>query len=92
MVGVNRQCFTHIGIGHLLRAQHGCCFYCGRKMKHATRDHLVPRKDGRTLALNMVLACPQCNHRKGCRPPTMKEVNRARGLYRRCGAPMWAVG
>lgn len=43
------------------------CFYCGCNLtpNQATKDHLFPKSQGHELVGNMVLACPECNHKKG---------------------------
>ena len=94
MVGVNRHMYTYIGKPHLMKAQRGKCFYCGKFMSSAaaTRDHLYPRAMGRTsLVLNQVICCRKCNLRKGCRPPTARELAKARGVYASLGAPAFAI-
>jgi len=64
------------------RRQRGKCFYCdvpmilpgkdGRNGTHpqcCTRDHVLPKSLGGTLAKgNVVLACRTCNNKKGDAP------------------------
>ena len=54
----------------LLTAQEGRCKYCGASItSRATFDHVKPRAlGGRNGASNLVLACPDCNRKKGCKP------------------------
>ena len=50
----------------------GRCQYCGQRLSRssATWDHVVPRRlGGRTTWENIVLACLDCNQRKGGRTP-----------------------
>jgi 5-methylcytosine-specific restriction endonuclease McrA len=44
----------------------GFCSYCGRRMMHATRDHVVPVASGgrNSAAYNLVPACADCNSAK----------------------------
>lgn len=69
--------------------QGGKCFYCHRQIWHevsgrrrvtsdrfATVDHLWPKSRGNPAIGNTVLACRQCNQRKGNRAPTPEEVGR----------------
>lgn len=51
----------------------GKCQYCGCKVPRpeATYDHVVPRAQGGTTHWeNIVIACMDCNQRKGNRTPT----------------------
>lgn len=92
MVLANTLVFaTYVSEDALIVAQGNCCFYCERK-RRLTRDHLIPRKLGRSLALNKVMACEKCNTKKGSRLPTSDEVSKARALYRQFGVPAWAIG
>jgi 5-methylcytosine-specific restriction endonuclease McrA len=44
------------------------CQYCGKKTTNLTIDHVIPRHLGGTHTwLNVVAACPSCNHHKGGR-------------------------
>ena len=48
------------------------CQYCGRTdaLRRLTYDHVVPRSQGGTACWgNIVMACRQCNGRKGSRTP-----------------------
>lgn len=50
----------------------GKCQYCGHKTArpNATYDHVVPRaQGGKTEWTNIVIACTDCNQRKGNRTP-----------------------
>jgi|RhiMethySRZTD1v2_1073278.scaffolds.fasta_scaffold72889_3 5-methylcytosine-specific restriction endonuclease McrA len=63
----------------LFDEQQGRCFYCARKMRpyarkkkeqqirdFATKDHFIPRsRGGLHLFGNKVLACAECNGKKG---------------------------
>lgn len=51
---------------------HHRCQYCGKRGTafDLTLDHIVPKsKGGRTVAENLVAACPPCNNRKSDRTP-----------------------
>jgi 5-methylcytosine-specific restriction endonuclease McrA len=64
------------------------CQYCGKKLAKSelTIDHVVPRsRGGRDSWENLVLACVQCNVRKGDRTP----VEAAMPLVRRPIKPAW---
>lgn len=57
---------------NLLRRDHSRCQYCGRLPGHSelSIDHVVPRaRGGETSWENCVLACVQCNRRKGSKTP-----------------------
>lgn len=42
------------------------CYYCNRKMKRLTMDHVIPlNKGGKHIKENIVPACQSCNSRKG---------------------------
>lgn len=44
------------------------CQYCGRHVSDLTVDHVLPRHmGGKHIWINVVAACPTCNHRKGGR-------------------------
>ena len=48
------------------------CLYCGGQFTRSelTRDHVIPRgQGGLDVWTNVVAACRDCNHRKGCRTP-----------------------
>ncbi len=50
----------------ILRRDNYTCQYCGRKSRHLTIDHIIPRhKGGSHTWENLVAACPQCNRLKG---------------------------
>lgn len=45
----------------------GICYYCGMKSesKELTMDHLVPLiRGGRSVKVNLVPACKECNNKK----------------------------
>lgn len=53
----------------VLRRDKHTCQYCG-STKHLTLDHVTPRsKGGKHSWDNVVIACEQCNSRKGDRTP-----------------------
>lgn len=86
--GVPRQAlpFTR---RNLMRRDDARCQYCGRRPGHAelSIDHVVPRaRGGETSWENCVLACVQCNRRKGS-----KLVHDAgMSLLRKPVAPQWS--
>lgn len=48
----------------------GRCYYCCRKSKNLTIDHIVPlAKGGRHDLDNLVMACGECNRRKSDKDP-----------------------
>lgn len=50
----------------VLRRDNYTCQYCGRKSRHLTIDHVIPRRHGGPHSWdNLVAACPQCNRLKG---------------------------
>jgi 5-methylcytosine-specific restriction endonuclease McrA len=54
----------------VLRRDKHTCQYCGSS-KHLTLDHVIPRsKGGKHSWDNVVIACEQCNSRKGDRTPS----------------------
>jgi len=70
------------------------CQYCGRRVRHPTIDHVMPRRlGGKDTWENLVTACAACNTRKGGRtlaeahmrllrkpePPPMSAFYRFRG-------------
>jgi len=58
----------------IFRRDNYTCQYCGRKTKHLTVDHVVPRHYGGEYCWeNLVSACPACNRRKGSR--TLEEAH-----------------
>jgi predicted nucleic acid-binding Zn ribbon protein len=71
-------------LNKLLLAQGEGCFYCDRhislrkffsSLRYGTVDHFIPLAlGGRDHISNIVLACGQCNHKKGSRFPTLLEV------------------
>ena len=57
---------------NLFRRDHNTCQYCGSRpgTQELSIDHVVPRaQGGRSSWKNCVLACTECNHRKGGRTP-----------------------
>jgi 5-methylcytosine-specific restriction endonuclease McrA len=55
----------------ILRRDEFTCQYCGRKMRHLTIDHVIPRhKGGPHTWQNLVAACSTCNRRKGGKSPS----------------------
>ena len=57
---------------NLFRRDHNACQYCGSRpgTSELSIDHVVPRaQGGRSSWVNCVLACTDCNHRKGGRTP-----------------------
>lgn len=58
----------------ILRRDDFTCQYCGRKMRHLTLDHIIPRHCGGPHTWqNLVAACMPCNRRKGGKNP--REAN-----------------
>jgi hypothetical protein len=54
---------------HVVHRDRDQCRYCGSKTQ-LTFDHVIPRsRGGRTTYDNLVLACRDCNQRKGARTP-----------------------
>lgn len=54
----------------ILRRDNYTCQYCGRKSRHLTIDHVVPRHLGGPHSWdNLVAACPSCNRLKGGKLP-----------------------
>ncbi|MFN2208194.1 MAG: HNH endonuclease, partial [Candidatus Promineifilaceae bacterium] len=54
----------------ILRRDEFTCQYCGRKMRHLTIDHVIPRHlGGPHTWQNLVAACSSCNRRKGGKSP-----------------------
>jgi len=62
---------TKEDISKQYRAQKGKCYYCGREVgKNYHVDHIIPLSRGGTNdPSNLVIACPECNVRKGGRMP-----------------------
>ncbi len=55
----------------ILRRDEFMCQYCGRKMRHLTIDHVIPRRlGGPHTWQNLVAACSACNRRKGGKSPS----------------------
>lgn len=58
----------------VFRRDNYTCQYCGKKTTVLTIDHVVPRHmGGKHIWINVVAACPACNHRKGGR--VLEEAN-----------------
>jgi 5-methylcytosine-specific restriction endonuclease McrA len=56
-------CFSR---AEIFRRDNFTCQYCGKKTKHLTIDHIIPRSRGGSNTWdNVVTSCPSCNHRKG---------------------------
>lgn len=54
----------------VFRRDNYTCQYCGKKTSDLTIDHVIPRHmGGKHIWVNVVAACPVCNHRKGGRLP-----------------------
>jgi len=54
----------------VFRRDNYTCQYCGKKTSDLTIDHVIPRHmGGKHVWVNVVAACPFCNHRKGGRLP-----------------------
>jgi len=71
------------------RDQH-VCQYCGHKFERGelTLDHVIPRsRGGNSTWENIVLACLECNIRKGSRMPREAQMN----LLRNPAKPAWAT-
>jgi len=52
----------------VFRRDNYICQYCGNSTRQLTIDHVVPRHmGGQKRWINVVTACPACNHRKGGR-------------------------
>ena len=64
------------------------CQYCGQRFRgdELTYEHVVPRSQGgRTTWENIVMACVDCNRRKGSRTPAQAEMK----LLRPPARPSW---
>ena len=56
-------CFSR---AEIFRRDNFTCQYCGKRTKHLTIDHIIPRsRGGKDTWENVVAACASCNHRKG---------------------------
>jgi|UniRef100_A0A7C4KKS2 5-methylcytosine-specific restriction endonuclease McrA len=54
----------------VFRRDNFTCQYCGKRTPELTIDHVIPRHlGGQHNWMNVVTACPACNHRKGGRTP-----------------------
>jgi 5-methylcytosine-specific restriction endonuclease McrA len=52
----------------VFRRDNFTCQYCGKRAPDHTIDHVLPRHlGGKHIWINVVTACPSCNHRKGGR-------------------------
>lgn len=52
----------------VFRRDNYTCQYCGRRDTQLTVDHILPKHlGGKHTWINVVAACPACNHRKGGR-------------------------
>jgi len=55
----------------LLRLGQVCCVYCGDTTQKRHREHVIPQRRGGTdHYLNIVMACPACNHAKAAKRPS----------------------
>jgi 5-methylcytosine-specific restriction endonuclease McrA len=73
---------------NLFRRDHNTCQYCGGRpgTSELSIDHVVPRaQGGRSSWRNCVLACTECNHRKGGRTPLQARMK----LLSRPEKPDW---
>lgn len=80
---------------NLFRRDHFTCQYCSRRRppQELTIDHVVPRSlNGRSTWTNCVLACLDCNVRKGNRTPEEAGMELARRPQRPRWAPYITVG
>lgn len=69
----------------VFRRDNYTCQYCGKKTSDLTIDHVIPRHmGGKHVWVNVVAACPVCNHRKGGRLP---EESNMRLLHKPCEPP-----
>jgi 5-methylcytosine-specific restriction endonuclease McrA len=60
----------------ILQRDEFMCQYCGRKMRHLTIDHVIPRHQGGPHTWqNLVAACSACNRRKGGKSPSEANMN-----------------
>lgn len=58
------------------------CQYCGKRSRHLTIDHVVPRyRGGKHTWQNLVAACSTCNHRKGHHTPEEANMKLRRAPY-----------
>ena len=84
-----------------LAERHGLrCAYCRRPfatVREATLDHIVPNSLWRTATVTaLVLACLDCNHRKGDRFPLslalllLRQIDPTRPVIRPTGLPVLA--
>jgi 5-methylcytosine-specific restriction endonuclease McrA len=73
---------------NLFRRDHFQCQYCGKKPKTSelTIDHVMPRsRGGKSTWDNCVLACIECNTRKGSKTPVEAHMKMAKKPVR----PSW---
>jgi|GEM_PF-49573 len=73
---------------NLFKRDHNTCQYCGRQFPpdQLTIDHVIPRaRGGESTWENCVLACVDCNRRKGNRTPEEAGMR----LKRRPTRPKW---
>lgn len=62
--------YTAQDVQIILETQLGSCFYCGNPLREWHEDHFVPiSKGGTNYRCNIVLACANCNLRKGNKAP-----------------------
>lgn len=59
---------------NILRRDNFMCQYCGERNHPLTVDHIIPKsRGGKTIWVNVVVACKPCNMKKGSR--TAREAN-----------------
>lgn len=77
----------------VLRRDDFTCQYCGRKTKHLTIDHVVPRRlGGPHTWQNLVAACPACNRRKGGKSPTEANMSLRRQPFEPTATALYRFG
>lgn len=60
------------------------CFYCEQKLG-ITKDHFIPQSKGGGQGINIVMACHQCNCKKGDRLPSELQIKRFLTLWKKLG-------
>lgn len=79
---------------NLFKRDHNTCQYCGRQVagELLTIDHVIPRsKGGESTWENCVLACTECNRRKGSRTPEEAGMKLRRKPVRPKWRPLYAA-
>jgi len=65
ILGDTECTLTHEEWEQILERNKHRCYYCGKKLKRLTMDHVVPlSKGGKHTKENIVPACKSCNSRK----------------------------